>query len=172
MKNLYIFDFDWTLFLTPTPEQKNIWENKLWKAWPHRGWWGRQESLDIDIFEILPHQQVKKAFEKAKSDKDWKLVLMTGRRWFLEKDVKKILEKENFEFDEIYFNNFWSTESFKMKQIEILLRKWKYENIFMWEDRDDHYPIFKDFWKKLVLENKVKNFVIYKITWDKILENF
>ena len=170
MKNLYIFDFDWTLFLTPLPQQKEIWEKKVWKTWPHRGWWGREESLDIDIFDILPHWQVQKDFEKVKNDKDWLVVLMTGRRGYLEKHVKKILEKNNFVFDQIYFNNFWSTDSFKMKQIEILLRKNpKIENIFMREDRDDHYPIFKNFWENLVETKKIKNFKIYKIEGENII---
>jgi hypothetical protein len=44
---LLVYDFDGTLANTPTPrEGKIMYENKIGQAWPHVGWWGRQESLE------------------------------------------------------------------------------------------------------------------------------
>ena len=53
MKRLAVFDFDGTLFDSPEQEDgMRIWSQKTGQQYPHKGWWGRRESLDSDIFDI------------------------------------------------------------------------------------------------------------------------
>ena len=43
---LYLFDFDGTLFHSPYPEEgKALYEERTGKKWPHKGWWSCPESL-------------------------------------------------------------------------------------------------------------------------------
>ena len=59
MKKLVSFDFDKTMCFTPEPEEgKVIFKNKTGLDWPHRGWWGRSETLNLEIFSIPINQYV------------------------------------------------------------------------------------------------------------------
>ena len=50
-----IYDFDGTLVDTQLPDTgKPIWKEKTGEDWPYKGWWGRVESLDMDVFEQKP----------------------------------------------------------------------------------------------------------------------
>ena len=52
-KKLISFDFDDTLVKTPLPEEgKIVWKEKTGTDWPHRGWWSKPESLDMEIFDM------------------------------------------------------------------------------------------------------------------------
>ena len=52
IKKLICFDFDDTLCHTLKPEEgKVIWKEKFGTDWPHRGWWSKPETLDLDIFD-------------------------------------------------------------------------------------------------------------------------
>ena len=52
-KKLVCFDFDDTFFHTPKPEDgKKVWLEKTGEHWAHKGWWGKSETIDLDIFDI------------------------------------------------------------------------------------------------------------------------
>jgi hypothetical protein len=45
-----VFDFDGTLSDTPMPDTGRIeYEKITGSPWPHKGWWGRPETLDMDV---------------------------------------------------------------------------------------------------------------------------
>ena len=51
IKKLVCFDFDDTLCNTVKHDDgKVIWREKFGVEYPHRGWWSKPESLDMDIF--------------------------------------------------------------------------------------------------------------------------
>ena len=59
IRKVSIYDFDGTLIKTPEPELgKKIWKEKTGEDYPHKGWWGKRESLDIDIFEHEPFADI------------------------------------------------------------------------------------------------------------------
>jgi FMN phosphatase YigB (HAD superfamily) len=59
MKRLVCFDLDGTLLNTFSPEEgKPMWEKFYSEKYPHKGWWGRKESLDTDVFDIKPFPNI------------------------------------------------------------------------------------------------------------------
>ena len=46
-RELHVWDFDGTLVNTPVPDTGRAqYERETGHPWPHRGWWGRAESLE------------------------------------------------------------------------------------------------------------------------------
>ena len=72
MKNktkLSVFDFDGTLIATPLPDSGKIaYEEKTGKTWPHKGWWGQADSLDMNVFDIQPNPDVVNDFKKEEDN--------------------------------------------------------------------------------------------------------
>lgn len=159
---LAIFDFDGTLVDTELPETgKQIWFKRTGKEWPHVGWWGKEESLDIDIFDNKLIPSVKEAFDIVKTEPETLSVMLTGRRQPLAFHVDIILKHHGLEFDEQHFNTGGATEVCKMKTIDKLLRRFPdTEDIMIWEDRIAHIHIFHDFLQKKVEEGHIKRFTI------------
>lgn len=159
---LKIFDFDGTLIDTELPETgKQIWLEKTGKEWPHIGWWGKPESLDVDIFDNKVITSVKEAFDIVKTEPETLSVMLTGRRLQLAHQVEKILDLHGMEFDEKHFNTGGATEVCKMKTISDLLKRFPdTEEVVLWEDREPHIDIFHDFLLKKVDAGIIKRFTI------------
>lgn len=147
-KRLISFDFDDTLCLTPNPEEgKEIWLRKTGTVWPYLGWWGKSESLDMEIFDIPLNQWVYQKYLEASSDPENYLILATGR---LKKsagmieNVKKILNFHNLSFDDIFLN--WGGDTFKFKTtlFEQLIEKLQVEEFIMFDDRPEHLVKFEE----------------------------
>ena len=46
-EELHVWDFDGTLVNTPVPDTGRAqYESETGLPWPHKGWWGRAESLE------------------------------------------------------------------------------------------------------------------------------
>ncbi len=147
-KRLISFDFDDTLCLTPNPEEgKTIWKEKTGTDWPYGGWWGKSESLDLDIFDIPVNPWVYSEYLKATSDPENYVILATGRLkkapGMLE-NVNKILLKHNLSFDEIHLN--WGGDTFKFKTtlFEQLIQKLGVDEFVMYDDREEHLVRFNE----------------------------
>jgi hypothetical protein len=80
-RKLSIFDFDGTLILTPigSPENKQTWADYYGKPWLYRGWWGREESLDTDVWDMPVVKEVFDDYQKEVKNPDTVMVLLTGR---------------------------------------------------------------------------------------------
>ena len=101
-KRLIIFDLDGTLCDTPEPNTgKKLWEKHYNKPFPHKGWWGRKESLDTDVFDIKPFPNVLKQLEKEKKRPDTKVIILTSRMEKLRPEVEKILALNKIVVDEV-----------------------------------------------------------------------
>lgn len=142
MKKISIFDFDNTLCLTPDPKQgREIYKKKTGNVWPYGGWWGRKESLNLDIFEIPLNLPV---YQRYLDSKDSYLVLATGRLFNLKAEVLKILSKYNLKFDEVHLNPGCETYQFKKDLFEKIITKNKPDKVLMYDDRQTHLAKFKD----------------------------
>ena len=85
---LLVYDFDGTLANTPTPrEGKIMYENKIGQAWPHVGWWGRQESLEPPL-EVGPGPAWA-SYVENRTRTDCVRIMMTGR---VEKLSRRVTE--------------------------------------------------------------------------------
>jgi len=151
INTLYSFDFDGTLVHSPMPtEGKSIWLKETGIEWPYRGWWGKAESLDTNIFDIPKNDWVYQRYLDAVSEDDSYNILATGRLHkapgMLE-NVKKVLNQHNLSFDEIYLNWGGDTFNFKTTLFEQLIKKTNCENFVMYDDRQEHLVKFK-YWAK------------------------
>ena len=165
---LSIFDFDGTLISTPLPDTGRIeYHVKTGSPWPHEGWWGRHESLDMTIFDMPTLEEVIEAYVLEYANPSTAVVLLTGRLQKLSKHVKAILEAKNLTFDEYHFNRGGGTEFAKMKSMDKLLEKYP-EVIEMeqWDDRLAHIPIFEDWGRKQCDSGRLKSYKINIVRQD------
>lgn len=141
-----IFDFDGTLMATPEPETgMKIYKEKTGKDWPFQGWWGRNESLDMDIFDIKPIPSVIVDYNKETVKPNTRVIMMTGRIPKNAEFVEKILNKYNITFDEYIYKKASDTLSFKINKLEEMLRCYSnLKEISMWEDRIEHVKAFTE----------------------------
>jgi hypothetical protein len=144
---LVCFDFDGTLCFTPEPiEGEKIFLAKTGNQWPYNGWWGKTESIDMDIFHIPVNQWVYKKYLEAVAEPNTYIILATGR---LEKvpgmreNVERILESHNLSFDEVYLNTGGDTYRFKTKLFEDLIEKLGVKEFTMYDDRHEHLVKFE-----------------------------
>jgi hypothetical protein len=102
MKRLAVFDFDGTLMDSPEPENgKQFWQDKMGMPYPHKGWWGRPESLDTTVFDIKPFPHVLAQLEKEKATPDTKVIILTSRMEKLRHELEKVLSLNNVIVDEV-----------------------------------------------------------------------
>jgi hydroxymethylpyrimidine pyrophosphatase-like HAD family hydrolase len=106
MKKVVFYDFDGTLIDSPEPESgKVIYEEITGKPYPHKGWWGRNESLDINVFTINPLYSIERLFRKDANDKETRVILLTNRLFKLSDPIMKILGINNMFFNHYSFKN-------------------------------------------------------------------
>ena len=159
---LAIFDFDGTLVNTPLPDVgKVLYQEKTGNPWPYEGWWGRHESLDLEVFEISTVADVIVDYEKAYAEEHTAVILLTGRMVKLTDHVMAVLKAKELVFDDYHLNRGGATEVAKMKSMEKLLLK--YPDVIemeLWDDRLAHIPIFEEFGQKLIDSGRISHFKI------------
>lgn len=103
MKNKIVFlDFDSTLIDSPLPDTgKEIWKQKTGTDYPHEGWWGKGDSLNLDVFEIKPIVDVLKRIEDL--HESVLTVLLTNRVNKVENEVNAVLRHNGIQLDYITF---------------------------------------------------------------------
>lgn len=102
IKRLAVFDMDGTLIDTPMPEQgKIMWEKHYGQKYPYLGWWGRPESLDLNVFDIVPFQSVKHQLDKEIATHDTFVIILTSRMEKLRTQVQAILDKNDISVDKL-----------------------------------------------------------------------
>lgn len=151
-KKLISFDFDKTLFHTPEPEfGKDVFLEKTGNHWPYRGWWGKPETLDMNIFDIPLNQWVYSKYVDFSDIEENFMILATGRLRKVDgmlDNVNKILDKNSIEFDEVHLNWGGDTLKFKLKLFEQKILHLGVEEFVMLDDRQEHLLEFEDWAKK------------------------
>lgn len=140
-----VFDFDGTLVNTPLPDTGKLqYKEKTGKDWPYMGWWGRGESLDMDIFDMPTIPSVISAYKEERKNPHTLMVMLTGRLPKHHDLIKKILDSKGLKFDIYEYNNGGSTLHSKIKSMNELLRKYpNVKSLEMWDDRIEHIDSFK-----------------------------
>jgi hypothetical protein len=102
MKRLAVFDFDGTLMNSPEKEVGiPQWEKVKGQPYPYKGWWGRRESLDTEVFDIKPFPLVLAQLEKEKATPDTQVIILTSRMEKLRSEVEKILDANGIVVDDV-----------------------------------------------------------------------
>lgn len=102
MKRLICFDMDGTLLNTFSPEEgKPMWEKHYNKIFPYKGWWGRRESLDTDVFDIKPFPKILAQLKKDQATPDTYVIILTSRMEKLRPEVENILNLNNIVVDDV-----------------------------------------------------------------------
>ena len=149
-KKIISFDFDKTLVYSPTAEEGiPTWKKVTGTNWPYPGggWWGKAETLDMDIFNVQINQWVYARYLEAVADPDAFVMLATGRLEKvpnMRKNVERILNHHNLSFDGVYLS--WGdTYKFKTQLFTKLAHELKVDELIMYDDRHDHlikFPIW------------------------------
>ena len=159
-KKLISFDFDKTLFHTPEPEfGKDIFLEKTGKVWPHRGWWGKPETLDMNIFDIPLNQWVYSKYVEFSDIEENFMILATGRLMKVDgmfDNVNKILDKNSIEFNEVHLNWGGDTLKFKLKLFEQKIQSLGVEEFIMFDDRELHLIQFQEWANDFSKKNNIK----------------
>ena len=144
-KRLITFDFDDTLFKTPLPDVGKVqWEEYTGEKWPHRGWWSKPESLNMEIFDIPLNKPIYKQYLKSISDPSNYVVLATGRIEPLRGEVEDILNVNEITFDEVHLNPGADTYDFKKNLFFRLINELRPEEYIMFDDREEHLVRFRE----------------------------
>jgi len=165
ISRIAIFDFDGTTMDTLTPEiGKPIYKEKTGEDWPFKGWWGRAESLNMDIFPFKPLPEIKSAFNKERASNNTLMVSLTGRRKKLSGEVEAILHANGYKFDRYLYNYGADTLSNKIEQITNLLKEFPtVRTIALWDDRKSHFDTFNEFGKSLVNGGRLDHFKLNEV---------
>ena len=143
MKKIISFDFDGTMCFTPEPEDgKKIYKEVTGVDWPHGGWWGRKESIDLNIFPIPVNPLVYSDYLNHLQDNQSYLILATGRLAKLQKEVELVLLDNGLRFDEIHCNPGMDTYLFKTRLFERLIKQHSPDVFVMYDDRHEHLVKF------------------------------
>jgi len=106
MKRLAVYDFDGTLIDSPEPlEGKPIWEKYYNTNYPHKGWWGRKESLDTNVFDIKPFPSILAKLQEDMADPDTSTIILTSRMEKLRPELENILKLNNISVDDLITKN-------------------------------------------------------------------
>lgn len=174
---LYSFDFDDTLCHTMLPNPgEQIWQQKTGTKWPHRGWWSKPESLDLEIFDTPKNEWVYLEYLEAAKNPESLRILATGRLQKVDgmrENIEKILNSHNFSFDEvwvidsddekqngngskgIYLNWGGDTFQFKTTLFSKLIDITQCDEFIMYDDREEHLPRFEDWAKNQQIPIKI-----------------
>lgn len=168
MKKLVSFDFDDTLFFTPKPEEgKIIWKEVTGIEWGYGGWWGKAETLDMNVFDIKLNDFVYDEYLKY-IGADNHVILATGRldsrKVSLKNEVNAILDANKLSFDGVYLNTGIDTFDFKSRLFERLINEVKPDEFIMYDDRQLHLIKFEEWAKTIDCKVTIVDVVNKKIT--------
>jgi hypothetical protein len=138
---LHIFDFDGTLFNSPTPPP----------SYGKRGWWDDLRSLEPPCVPEKPsgswfNGAVVSAFRKAKANPKAVTVVMTGRLHYFRSRLKVILASGGIKPDELLLKQpgGGATEAYKVAAMRYLLKQMPQTKVIeFWEDRHNHLKNFE-----------------------------
>lgn len=132
---LQIFDLDGTLMNTFGPEEgKPMWEKYYGKPFPWNGWWGRPESLDLNVFDIKPFPSVLKQLKKELITPDTYVLVLTSRMEKLRPQVEAVLAANNINVDKVDMKRAEGDKGVKVMRYVQQFPELKIVNVY--EDRD------------------------------------
>ena len=149
---IIIYDFDTTLIYTAEPiEGRKQWLNVKGEHFPHpTGWFGKNESLDLDVFYPTLNDWTYKHYLNDIADENNYVCLCTGRLQKMKREVINILNFHDLKFNDVYCNTGGETYNFKTRLFEKLIIENKNAKEFiMYDDRHEHLIKFVE-WREVM----------------------
>lgn len=147
IKKLSFYDFDGCLVNSPEPEEgKRIYKEKTGNDYPHKGWWGRKESLNSDIFNINYNEEVYQKYLEDSKEPSTMSVLLTNRMIKLSDEIIKILDDFNIKFDDYSFKSGCKEKVDRIKFYLTIHPNVKIIDIY--DDREKELVAFRQFKKE------------------------
>lgn len=135
IRRLVAFDFDGTLIDSPEKEQGKVqWAEKMGKPFPYIGWWGRPESLDLNVFDIKPFPSVLNQLKKEQSKPDTQVIVLTSRMEKLRSQVQAVLDVNDIDVAKLDMKRSEKTKGDKILRYISTLPDLREVNVY--EDRD------------------------------------
>ena len=175
-RKLSVFDLDGTLVDTPiaSPENKQKWADYHGKPWHYLGWWGRDESMDTDVWKIPVVEEVFNDYQKEVKNPETLMVLLTGRLKKQENIVRNIVNERGYQFDYYLFNTGGRTLNNKINHLNNLLNRYpNIREVELWDDRTPHFETFEEWGQKLIDVGRIDYFHLNKVKsdqWDDFVE--
>ena len=153
IKRIAFYDFDGTLIDTPMPETgKPQWKKATGQEYPHLGWWGRIESLSLDVFNIQAFPEIAHKLKLDNSRSDTYTVILTSRLRKLQPYLEEIMKYNNLRVDEMSPKKGGEEKDDRIR--EFLKRFPDVTSIDLYDDREKEFVIFRAL--KQELEGKVE----------------
>lgn len=132
---LCAFDFDGTLINSPEKEAgKTEWSEKMGEPFKYQGWWGRPESLDLDVFDIKPFPKVLSILIKDASIPATYTIVLTSRQEKLRPLVQAVLDANHIKVDKLDMQRGARTKGQKILDYASKLPDLREINVY--DDRD------------------------------------
>jgi beta-phosphoglucomutase-like phosphatase (HAD superfamily) len=148
IKKIVIFDFDGTLINSPEKEDgMKAWAKKYDKAYPHQGWWGRAESLDLNAFKIKPFAKILNILKDEKKKSDTYVMILTSRMEKLRPEVQAVLDSNHILVDKLDMKKSNKTKGEKLLDYVKLFQD--LEEIDVYDDRDTDISSYEETRKSL-----------------------
>jgi hypothetical protein len=156
IKKLVAFDFDGTLSNSPEPEMgKEIWKDKTGQEYPHKGWWGRPESLDTDVFDIHMYDSVLNLLRKETADPETYVIILTSRMEKLRPQLEKILSDNQIVVDKVDMKRSERTKGEKI--LRYIQQFPDLEEIDVYDDRETDIISYKQ------IEERIPSTISFRI---------
>lgn len=135
IKRLCAFDFDGTLINSPEKEWgKEMWSRITGQPYPHQGWWGRPESLDLNVFEIEAFPSVLNQLKEELAKPDSYVIILTSRMEKLRPQVEAVLKANNIHVHKVDMKR--SEKSKGQKVLDYINKYPTLTEINVYDDRD------------------------------------
>ncbi|MFA5207131.1 MAG: hypothetical protein WC428_00375 [Candidatus Paceibacterota bacterium] len=150
------FDFDGTLINSPDKESGKItWSEVMGEPFKYQGWWGRPESLDLNVFDIKPFPKVLSILNKDVSTPATYVIVLTSRVVRLRPLVQAILDVNNIHVDKLDMKG---DERNKGQKILDYIKKFPdLREVNVYDDRDTDIISYQE------IESQVPENIKYRI---------
>jgi hypothetical protein len=156
IKRLIAVDFDGCLINSFSPEAgKLMYEKYYQKKFPWNGWWGRPESLDLNVFDIKPFPSVLNQLKEEQAKPNTYVIILTSRMEKLRPQVQAVLDVNHIVVDKLVMRH---AESDKGKKIlRYLIEFPELNEINVYDDRD------KDIQSYIAIRNQIPKDIRFNI---------
>eukprot|EP00794_Sanderia_malayensis_P008777 gene8777-9715_t len=149
--SLFIFDFDGTLFHVPEQSLgRRQYKELTGVTWPHKGWFGRPESLQFPLrsYPGPAFVQFKEHIERAGS----LTVLLTARRQCVKDGIEEVLQQHGIHPQKKFLKPMTEDDSYKTNRspnfktglVKDLLKAYpNVDHVKIWDDRPDNIDAFR-----------------------------